>query len=811
MKLIIILTITLLGLNFLVQTQAELEENVCKSITKKLKCRRNKDCKWLKRKNLCVDDEDDEEDEKLCSDFRSKRNCRKNNCDWFKGSCQDKAPTTKCSKATRKAKCLKIPGCSFLNSARPYKCFLTKEEPSKPDNSPTSSLPFLEQRLSGDTKLKQDCTNDFKSCVTEWEKPPKARTLVPGDESEWSHWGVMKTKDGDEYEKVSCGGAACCGLMKSGEARCWGNKVREEQVEGHTYVEFASSMKDLPLDCSGIPPVSWKAMHNLGSTMRDAWYYIKLSKKGTDFMLVELPCAGREGLYTEKTIEHMEFWDSNKGNIQKIKGSQSSPTDIEFNKRYFTNDKEVYVRFRGQKDLIVGVYADNFNVMTIYEQPKGSLWEGGHEGGLYEKETDLPWERPSGGNCEQYGSSYFDCMKPMSGCAALDTKKCNPNQIYTTKCAFNPIHAINQKNWDARGKCVTGGLNPNQFEFTKRNGQAFRMENKWTYCPRWMAIAGTEYTKEIEWEDISAGFLNGCGITKTSIAGGKGNDIVCWGRRPMEKVGTGITFTSISSGYSQSMDIVTFEEDGENKASVINYAWEEADTIGAVTNVKQAIMGPGCGDLMKDSERCYATTKQGNLRCYLFEDGKVDCFPKKYYNSDNGSEYSGNEGRVSRIPTSVQNKAEQIALGDSFACAIVKDSKDVVCWGGEDKDWWGDNINVLGRRTGPFTSITAGFFHVCGIKEDGKVECWGGNHGFQRHQATLTKYNDQGGFKQVSAGFASTCGVLKNNNQVVCLGELQQFYCEDEEREATCSAGREYQSHCKGLGPVEEYFSDPAN
>merc|ERR1711871_562680 len=129
---------------------------------------------------------------------------------------------------------------------------------------------------------------------------------------------------------------------------------------------------------------------------------------------------------------------------------------------------------------------------------------------------------------------------------------------------------------------------------------------------------------EIEWEDISAGFLNGCGITKTSIAGGKGNDIVCWGRRPMEKVGTGITFTSVSSGYSQSMDMVTFKENGVNKASVLNYAWEKTDTTSAATKVKQAVMGPGCGDLMKDSERCYATTKQGNLRCYLFESGKVD-------------------------------------------------------------------------------------------------------------------------------------------------------------------------------------------
>ena len=67
-----------------------------------------------------------------------------------------------------------------------------------------------------------------------------------------------------------------------------------------------------------------------------------------------------------------------------------------------------------------------------------------------------------------------------------------------------------------------------------------------------------------------------------------------------------------------------------------------------------------------------------------------------------------------------------------------------------------------GENVGPFTSVSAGNFHSCGLKSDGSVVCWGSD---VFHAATPP----EGSFASVSAGSGFTCG-LKTDGSVACWG-----------------------------------------
>ena len=62
-----------------------------------------------------------------------------------------------------------------------------------------------------------------------------------------------------------------------------------------------------------------------------------------------------------------------------------------------------------------------------------------------------------------------------------------------------------------------------------------------------------------------------------------------------------------------------------------------------------------------------------------------------------------------------------------------------------------------------FLQVSAGQFHVCGIKTDGTVACWGDNNNGQGSPPGGT-------FLQVSASDVFTCGV-KTDGTVVCWGD----------------------------------------
>ena len=90
----------------------------------------------------------------------------------------------------------------------------------------------------------------------------------------------------------------------------------------------------------------------------------------------------------------------------------------------------------------------------------------------------------------------------------------------------------------------------------------------------------------------------------------------------------------------------------------------------------------------------------------------------------------------------------------------MKLNSSVECWGSNEF-----NADYVGQATppdGPFTLVSAGLAHTCGVKLDGSVECWGLN---EYGQATPP----DGEFALVSAGGGHTCGV-RLDGSVECWG-----------------------------------------
>jgi alpha-tubulin suppressor-like RCC1 family protein len=142
------------------------------------------------------------------------------------------------------------------------------------------------------------------------------------------------------------------------------------------------------------------------------------------------------------------------------------------------------------------------------------------------------------------------------------------------------------------------------------------------------------------------------------------------------------------------------------------------------------------------------------------------------------------------------NNFKSISVSRVHACAINSTGSGF-CWGSNKFGQLGFEVSELKyiiptyvsiiketvhQHHGPpsykfhnFTSISAGYFHSCGIFENSKAICWGSNEYGQLGNGSiggiLIKYNtiENYIFLDISAGGYFTCGVL-NNGSAVCWG-----------------------------------------
>jgi hypothetical protein len=89
--------------------------------------------------------------------------------------------------------------------------------------------------------------------------------------------------------------------------------------------------------------------------------------------------------------------------------------------------------------------------------------------------------------------------------------------------------------------------------------------------------------------------------------------------------------------------------------------------------------------------------------CGLRTDGTVDCWGDELYTV------------ISDVPAGV---FIDITAGSSFACALDV-AGEATCWGKDDEE-------LLAPPAGPYTQISGGSNHVCGIlASGGAIQCWG--------------------------------------------------------------------------------------
>ena len=110
-----------------------------------------------------------------------------------------------------------------------------------------------------------------------------------------------------------------------------------------------------------------------------------------------------------------------------------------------------------------------------------------------------------------------------------------------------------------------------------------------------------------------------------------------------------------------------------------------------------------------------------------------------------------------------------VSAGYDHTCGL-RESGAIECWGRNDD---GQTDAPAGR----FSAISAGYWHTCAIRSDDAIECWGSNETEQWNGAErrfVGAYSGQtdaptGSFSAVSAGYAHTCG-LRETGAIECWG-----------------------------------------
>jgi hypothetical protein len=95
----------------------------------------------------------------------------------------------------------------------------------------------------------------------------------------------------------------------------------------------------------------------------------------------------------------------------------------------------------------------------------------------------------------------------------------------------------------------------------------------------------------------------------------------------------------------------------------------------------------------------------GDFACALAVDGSITCW-----------------GDMSKVTTPPPTGAgwTKLSARDDTACAIDGHAE-IVCWGAP--VYWGTRVYT--PPPGPFTAVSVGGRHVCGLHADGKLSCWG--------------------------------------------------------------------------------------
>ncbi len=286
----------------------------------------------------------------------------------------------------------------------------------------------------------------------------------------------------------------------------------------------------------------------------------------------------------------------------------------------------------------------------------------------------------------------------------------------------------------------------------------------------------TRVTGDVSFEFVSAGRHRTCGLTAQGEA-------YCWGsnqfgalgdgtevnREEPTPVAGGLSFRSISVGGRHVCGVT----EGEKA-----YCWgaNHFGRLGDGTEVNREEPTSVASGLAFTSVSAGA-----HHTCGVTEEGRAYCWGPNYT-----GQVGDGERTISRLePTRVSGDVmfETLSVGYDVTCGLTS-SGEARCWGVNHAGSVGDGTDgthllrteptaVRGELT--FQAISVGYFHTCGIAQDGATYCWGLNDrgqvgdGSRTNRNTPTRVAGDVSFEFVSAGRHRTCGVTAQG-EAYCWG-----------------------------------------
>jgi hypothetical protein len=167
--------------------------------------------------------------------------------------------------------------------------------------------------------------------------------------------------------------------------------------------------------------------------------------------------------------------------------------------------------------------------------------------------------------------------------------------------------------------------------------------------------------------------------------------------------------------------------------------------------------------------------------CARYSNGRVQCAGQNASAELGHATATGKTTKQSPALVPDVTDATHIALGDHYACALVKDGH-VWCWGASEKGETGAGTFEASAPPRAVTGLSdatvlsAGNKHACAIRRGGSVVCWGlGDRGqlgdgAKANHASLVEVKDVAGATSLALATYHSCAVAKDG-AVLCWGQ----------------------------------------
>ena len=293
-------------------------------------------------------------------------------------------------------------------------------------------------------------------------------------------------------------------------------------------------------------------------------------------------------------------------------------------------------------------------------------------------------------------------------------------------------------------------------------------------------------TDSSAYTSISAGWRQTCGIRTND------SRVLCWGNGDYGQLGDGITsahnvsnpnlttdssaYKSVSAGYQQTCGLRA------NDSRVL--CWGNGD-YGQLGDGSTAVHNVGNPNVTTDSSEYLSVNTKGWHTCGIrVNDSRVLCWGYDNHGQLGDGQTANNGNPNITTDSSIYSS---VSAGYYHTCGIRTNDSRVLCWGEGDYGQLGDSSTSAHNTLNPnvttdssvYTSIDAGGFHTCGIRQnDSRILCWGwGLYGTLGDGQTSNKGNpnvttDSSAYSSINSGGGyHTCGIRSNDSRVLCWGE----------------------------------------